>query len=133
MKAKNNDVAARDLLKLLYVLVPLGLILVYIYFSDERDEKLMSKHGIDTKCVMVSYSEGRTGQRGPQNGYFNQFEYHIDDFTHYCYVFTSVKPLPIGMELKVKYLKMKDGNVMINFPDVYKEQYKEYGFNDYGY
>lgn len=133
MKEKNKSVSARDLLKLLYVLIPIGLLLLYVYYSDESDEKLMQQQGINTECVMVAFGEGRTGQRGPKKGYVNQFEYNIGDSIHYCYVFTSVKPLPYGLKLKVRYLINKDGNVTIDFPDEYKEQYKEYGFNDYGY
>jgi hypothetical protein len=133
MNVKNNNVSVRDFLKLFYVFVPLGLMLMYLYFSGERDQKLMDKQGIDTVCVLIAYGEGSTGQRGQKNGYNNQFEYYIDGVSHYCYVFTSVKPLPVGMELKVRYLKMKDGSVRIDFPDEYKEQYKEFGFNDYGY
>lgn len=133
MKEKNKSVSARDLLKFLYVLIPLGLFFLYLYFSIEKDEKMMREQGINTECVMVAYGEGRTGQRGPKQGYYNQFAYHISDSIHYCYVFTSVKPLPYGLKLKVRYLINKDENVTIDFPDEYKEQYKEYGFNDYGY
>lgn len=133
MKEKNESVSARDLLKFLYVLIPLGLLLLYVYYSGESDEKLMQQQGIDTKCVMVAYGEGRTGQRGPKQGYYNKFAYHIGDSIHYCYVFTSIKPLPFDTKLKVRYLQKKDGKVTIRFPAEYKEQYKEYGFNDYGY
>lgn len=135
MKSNNNKnkESARELLKLLGVIVAIGLWLLSMYLSTVRDEKIMDKQGVDTTCVMVAYAEGGTGQRGPKKGYHNQFEYRVDGVIHHCYVFTSVKPLPIGMKLNVRYLKKKDGNVTINFPDVYKEQYKEYGFNDYGY
>jgi hypothetical protein len=135
MKAMKSSTIIRDLsyLKLLYVLVPLGLLLAYIYLEGERDGKLMREQGADTECIMVSYSEGRTGQRGPRKGYSNQFAYYIGDVVHYCYVFTSVKPLPFDLKLRVRYLRKKDGRVTIKFPDEYKEQYKEYGFNDYGY
>jgi hypothetical protein len=133
MKEKNKSVSARDLLKFLYVLIPLGLLLLYVYYSDESDEKLMQQQGINTECVMVAFGEGRTGQRGPKKGYNNQFAYHIGDSIHYCYVFTSIKPLPFDTKLKVRYLQKKNGKVTIRFPAEYKEQYKEYGFNDYGY
>lgn len=133
MKESNDKDSARDYLKLLYVLIPFGLLFSYHYFSDKNYEKMMREQGINTECVMVAYGEGRTGQRGPKNGYVNQFKYNIGDSTHYCYVFTSGKPLPYNLKLKVRYLIHKDGNVTIDFPDDYKEQYKEYGFNDYGY
>ncbi len=132
MKEKKN-VSARDLLKFLYVLIPLGLLLLYVYYSSESDEKLMQQQGIDTTCVMVAYGEGRTGQRGPKQGYYNQFAFYIGDSIHYCYVFTSIKPLPFDTKLNVKYLQKKDGVVTIKFSAEYKEKYKEYGFNDYGY
>lgn len=93
----------------------------------------MQQQGINTECVMVAYEEGRTGQRGPKQGYYNQFAYHISDSIHYCYVFTSIKPLPFDTKLKVRYLQKKDGKVTISFTIEYKEEYKEYGFNDYGY
>ena len=118
---------------LLCGLVPIILLLAYIYYDGEREEKLIQNQGVDTECIMIAFSEGRTGQRGPKKGYYNQFQYYIGDSIRYCYVFTSVKPLPSGIKLNVRYLQRKDGKVTINFPDEYKKIYKEYGFNDYGY
>ena len=115
------------------MLACIALFLLPVILEDEHNRKLMREQGVDTECVTIAYGEGRTGFRAPQKGYFNQCAYYIGDFIHYCYVFTSVKPLPSGMKLKVRYLQKKDGKVTINFPDEYKEQYKEYGFNDYGY
>ena len=137
MKIKLEKGSAQEYLQALKLLV-LGLALpamlvLFVFFSSEYDEKLMREQGVDTECVTIAYGEGRTGFRAPQKGYFNQCAYYIGDFIHYCYVFTSVKPLPSGMKFKVRYLQKKDGKVTINFPDEYKEQYKEYGFNDYGY
>jgi hypothetical protein len=133
VKTTSKEFSAKDLLKLLFVLIPLGLMLLFLYFGDIHDQKIMREQGIDTECIMIAYGEGRTGQRGPKKGYYNQFQYFIGDSIHYCYVFTSIKPLPYDMRLKVRFLKEKDGKVRINFPDEYKEKYKEYGFNDYGY
>ncbi|GHV44478.1 hypothetical protein FACS1894180_5870 [Bacteroidia bacterium] len=137
MKIKFEKRAVRELfpaLKLLLAtLLFLSFILLPVIIEDEHNRKLMREQGIDTECVMIAYSEGRTGQRGPKFGYSNQFMYYIGDSIHYCYVFTSVKPLPFDMKLKVRYLQKKNGKVTINFSDKYKEQYKEYGFNDYGY
>ena len=67
MKKKNESVSARDLLKFLYVLIPLGLLLLYVYYSDESDEKLMQQQGINTECVMVAYGEGRAQAKGAPN------------------------------------------------------------------
>lgn len=67
----------------------------------------MHDQGIDTECTMITYGEGRTGQRGPKKGYYNQFMYYIGDSIHFCYVFTSVKPLPSGMKFKVRYLQKR--------------------------
>ena len=121
-------------LKLLLVaLLFLAIILLPNIIESKNNENLMCTQGVDTECVMIVYGEGRTGQRGPKQGYYNQFAYYIGDSIHYCYVFTSIKPLPFNMKLKVRYLQKKDGKVMINFPDEYKDLYKEYGFNDYGY
>jgi hypothetical protein len=120
-------------LKVLIILFLLGSLPLYVFLSSNHNERLMREQGENTECVMVAYGEGRTGVRGPKKGFFNQFEYQIGYTIHQCYVFTSVKPLPIGLKLKVRYLQTKDGKVRINFPDEYKETYKEYGFNDYGY
>lgn len=104
--------------------------LLYVFFSGLHDEKIMRENGVDTECVMISYAKGSLG-RGPTEGYHNRCAYSVNDSIHYCYVFTSVKPLPVGMRLKVRYLKHEDGRITIDFPDEYKEVYKEYGFNDY--
>jgi len=134
MNDKSKKVSARDLLLyVFYGLAPIGLLLLYLYFSGENEDKLMREEGINTECVMVAYSEGQSGVRGPKKGYNNKFEYNIGNAIYRCFVFTSVKPLPLGLKLKVRYLKTKEGKVRINFPDEYEEAYKEYGFNDYGY
>ena len=107
--------------------------LVYIFFSGLHDEKMMREHGVDTECVMDAYGKGSTGTRERKEGYVNRFVYQIGDSIHHCYVFTSIKPLPFGLKLQVRYLVKKDGSVTIDFPDEYEEKYKEYGFNDYGH
>ncbi|MDR0828885.1 MAG: hypothetical protein LBN95_02075 [Prevotellaceae bacterium] len=117
----------------LFLIAFFAVILLPLILKDNYNRKLMCEQGVDTECVMTAYGEGRTGVRGPKKGYSNQFMYYIGDSIHYCYVFTSVKPLPFDMRLKVRYLQKKDGTIIINFPDEYKETYKEYGFNDYGY
>jgi hypothetical protein len=130
---KQVDVNKKGLIMILLCSIGfLALILLPLVFEDNHDRKLMREQGVDTECVTVSYREGHTGQRGHKKGYHNQLMYYIGDSAHYCYVFTSVKPLPY-MKIKVRYLQKKDGKVIINFPVEYKEKYKEYGFNDYGY
>lgn len=130
---KKNEIPAGSYFWMFLGLVPIGLLLLHLYFSGVREEKQMLEHGVDTECVMVAYDLGRTGVRGPKSGYINKFEYQIGLAKYNCYVFTSRKPLPIGLKLNVRYLKSKDGQVRINFPDDYKQKYKAYGFNDYGY
>ena len=133
MKAstKNKKTSIRDILKLFYVFVPLGLLLSYFYFTDEYSNKMLKERGTDTECVVIAFREGKSGVRGPKKGYYNKCQYIIDDSIHYCYVFTTIKPLPFYTKILVRYYQKKDGTIKIDFPEAYK--YKEYGFNDYGY
>jgi len=134
---KNTQIekgAVKALLKgLSYIFLPLIFLISCFLLEDAYNAKLMRSQGVDTECVMIAYGEGSIGSRSPKKGYKNQFQYFIGDSIHYCYVFTSKKPLPFDMKLKVRYLQKKNGRVIINFPVEYKEMYKEYGFNDYGY
>ena len=130
LKEQDRKMTIKDILLLLSGLTPIAIMLLYVFFSGLHDEKVMREYGADTECVMISYAKGSLG-RGPTEGYHNRCAYSVNDSIYYCYVFTSVKPLPVGMRLKVRYLMHKDGRITIDFPDEYKEVYKEYGFNDY--
>ena len=130
---KRQNITGKDVLLLLSALIPIAILLLWIGFSMRHEAKMMREHGIATECVMDTYVKGCTGWRGPIEGYHNRFVYYIKDSIHYCYVFTSVKPLPVGLKLQVRYLIKEDGSVVIDFPEEYEDIYKEYGFNDYGY
>ena len=129
---KIEKLTIQDILKYSSIFVLLGLMLLYIHFDTLHSENTMFKYGVDTECVIVAYQSGSIGVREKINGYRNQCQYFIGDSIHYCYVFTSIKPLPLYTKLKMRYLQKKNRKIVIDFPDEYKEEYKEYGFNDYG-
>jgi len=130
---ESKKLSVWDILKLFTPLIPLALLLSYYYFKNESENKLFWKQGIDTECIVIAYGEERTGVRGPRKGYYNKCRYFINDSIHYCYIFTTVKPLPVNEKIKLKYFQANDGRIRIDFPNTEKEKYKEYGFNDYGY
>lgn len=131
---KETKIITKELSKVVLAgLGPIAILLLYVFFSGKHDEKIMREHGINTECVTVAYAKGKTGSRGPVEGFHNKCAYFINDSIHYCYIFTSQKPLPVGLKLKVRYLVHENGRVTIDFPNEYKTEYAEYGFNDYGY
>ena len=122
-----------NILLLFIPLVPLALLLLYYYFEDKHERELLQEKGIYTECVVIAYGEGRIGVRGPKKGFFNKCQYSIGNSIHYCYIFTTVKPLPFNEKIELKYFQFDDGRVTITFPDSVNEKYREYGFNDYGH
>ncbi|MDR0828884.1 MAG: hypothetical protein LBN95_02070 [Prevotellaceae bacterium] len=100
--------------------------------KDSKEEKMLQNYGVNTKCQVFAYAEGKSGVRGPKQGYYNKCWYIIGDSVHYCWIFTSKKHLP-DVKIALRYVVLKNGKVKINFPETEVNKYKEYGFNDYGY
>ena len=120
------------LFRLLYLFIPLGLLLMHYYFRGNYYEKMLLENGVNTVCVPFAYAKGKMGVNGPKKGYYNQCKYFIGDRIHYCYVFTTKKPLSSDLKIIVRYY-MENGKVVIlEYPESDKYD-EEYGFNDYGY
>lgn len=105
--------------------------LIFQLIQNKKDQNALLNYGTLTECTVVAYTEGKSGIRGPKKGFYNKCQYNINDSLHYCYIFTSKKPLPSGSKISLKYYQKRNKSVIIDFPDTKK--YNEYGFNDYGY
>ena len=117
-------------------LIPLALILIYYHFSDntKTELKLLREEGIVLESEVILRVEGKAGHRVPKNGYWHRCQYFIGDTTYYYYIFTSIKPLPLGEKILIHYYQFEDGKnkgkTLVGSTEEMKFKYKEYGFGD---
>jgi len=138
MKSKEKQDLKGGLRALAIIISILLLLNAYPFFENLYEKKLFQENSLETESEVTGWFEGRTGYRSPKHGFFNNCKYYVEEEVNYFRIFTSIKPLPLGDKINIKYYQytkgLKKGKVVVvSCTEELNLKYADYGIYDYGY